>query len=90
MDPFLINLFGVIGGFCFAYCGVPQAYSTVMARKHLGTPITISASISTGSIFMYLYLYLSHGFDWIVTVNYSVGFLSWFILLCFGLKDKNG
>lgn len=90
MNTSLVNIIGLIGGFFFAYCGVPQAYKTIMAKKHLGTPITISASISLGSIFMYLYLYLSHGFDWIVTVNYSVGFLSWFILLWFGLKDKNG
>ena len=63
---------------------------TILARKHLGTPVSISGSITIGTIFMYLYLYLAHGFDPIITINYSIELISWVILLYFGLKEKNG
>ena len=89
MNTPLVNIIGLIGGFFFAYCGVPQAYKTIMAKKHLGTPISISASITIGTIFMYLYLYLAHGFDMIITINYSVELVSWAILLYYGLRNKN-
>ena len=87
MNHYLTNSVGLLGGLFFAFCGVPQAVKTIIARKHLGTPLSISGAITIGTILMYLYLYMAHGFDKIITINYTVEFVSWFILFFFGLKD---
>ena len=88
MDTLLINSIGLIGGLFFAFCGVPQAIKTIKAKKHLGTPLSISFSITAGSILMYIYLLLSYGFDPILAVNYFIEIVSWAILLGFGFKEK--
>jgi hypothetical protein len=87
MDSNITNMIGLVGGLFFAYCGVPQAYKTIVAGKHLGTPLSISASITIGTVLMYLYLYFAHGFDTIITINYSVEFISWLVIFIFGIKD---
>jgi len=84
----MIKALGLIGGVLFAYAAVPQALRTMKARRHLGTPLSIAAAIFFGTVFMYSYLYLSHGFDWIITVNYSVEALSWAVLIYYALKAK--
>jgi hypothetical protein len=82
----VVKLLGLLGGFCFAYAAVPQAIRSLRARKHLGTPVSISLAILAGTFAMYGYLYLAHGFDWVIAVNYSVEALSWAVLLFFGLR----
>jgi hypothetical protein len=83
----LIKLLGIIGGFCFAYCGVPAAYHTIKAGKSIGTPISIAWMITIGAIAMYLYLLCTYGFDTILTINYSVETLSWAIIVVYHYKD---
>lgn len=73
----LTKLLGLIGGFCFAYCGVPLAWATARAGKSIGTPIFTALAIVAGGVSMYAYLLLTYGFDWLLTVNYSVEILSW-------------
>lgn len=90
MNSPIVNLLGLIGGLFFAYCGVPAAYSTLKAKKHLGTPLSISIPIVAGSIIMYLYLFLAHGFDRILTFNYSVEVLSWSVILWYGFVEWLG
>jgi hypothetical protein len=72
----LVKILGAIGGFCFAYCGVPLAVATIKAGKSLA-PVTTAWGIVIGTIAMYLYILLTFGFDWLLTVNYSVELLSW-------------
>ena len=81
MTPALIKLLGGLGGFCFAYCGVPLAWATVRVGKSLGTPVTTAWGIVIGAICMYGYLLLTYGFDPLLTVNYSVEFLSWALVV---------
>jgi hypothetical protein len=83
----LVNLLGIIGGFCFAYCGVPAAY---LAIKHgyTKTPAIVSWMICLGGIFMYSYLTLSHGFDTIITINYTVEVLSWAVVLKYNYFER--
>lgn len=84
----LIKLLGALGGFCFAYCGVPLAYATIRAGKNLGAaPVATAWGIVIGAVSMYLYLLLSFGFDWLLAVNYSVEFLSWTTVLVYYYRD---
>jgi uncharacterized protein with PQ loop repeat len=86
MNTLFVKIIGLVGGLLFAYCGVPQAYKTLKAKKHLGTPLDISLCIAIGSIFMYSYLTITFGFDWIITMNYLVEFVSWTVLVFYGFK----
>jgi hypothetical protein len=77
----MIKLLGLLGGICFAYCGVPAAYVTARAGRSIGTPISIAWMIFLGAVFMYSYLTASYGFDAILTVNYSIEALSWALIV---------
>ena len=71
------SLLGILGGFAFAYCGIPAAIATYKAKKSVGTPIFVAIMIILGSIFMYSYLLLSYGFDLLLAINYLVQLCSW-------------
>lgn len=77
----MIRLLGIIGGLCFAYCGVPTALKTWRAGKSIGTPISVAWMIFLGAVAMYAYLTASYGFDWLLTVNYGVEAFSWLIVV---------
>lgn len=83
-----LQLLGLVGGSLFAYAAVPQAVRTIRAGKHLGVPLDIAAAIFGGTLAMYGYLHASHGFDWVIAVNYSVEALSWGVLLFYGLRPR--
>ncbi len=84
----MLSLIGLIGGFFFAYAAVPQTIKTIKAGKHLGTPVSIATAIILGTIFMYVYLYQTYGFNWVITINYIVELVSWVILWCYGMCDR--
>lgn len=78
-----IQLIGLLGGFCFAYCGVPAAYHTARAGRSIGTPVSVAWMIFAGAVLMYTYLTVLHGFDAILTVNYTVEAASWATVVWF-------
>lgn len=80
-----LEIFGLFAGACFGYAAVPAAWRTVRAGKHLGTPLDIILAIFGGTILMYAYLTAAHGFDWVLTTNYSVEAASWGVLLFYRL-----
>lgn len=88
MSAFLLKLLAAVGGFCFAYCGVPAAWATVKAGKSIGTPVSVAWSICIGALCMYTYLLLSYGFDWILAVNYGVEFTSWATIVVYHYKGR--
>ena len=77
----MLELIGLLGGICFAYAGVPSAYLTVKAGKSIGVPINMAILIFMGTILLYCYLYLKFGFDWVLTLNYSVEAISWAVII---------
>jgi hypothetical protein len=83
-----IKLLGIIGGILFCCCGVPAAYKTFIAKKSIGTPVSIAWMIALGSIFMYAYLILTYGFDVILTLNYSIEAISWLTIVYYHYKGK--
>lgn len=74
---------GIIGGICFAWCGVPAAWSTFKAGRSIGTPVTVAWLILVGAVAMYLYLLATYGLNWLLTVNYSVEAASWAVVVWF-------
>lgn len=73
----MLKLLGILGGFCFAYCGVPTAYATIRKGQSVGTPIAVALMIFLGAMAMYGYLLGSYGFDLVLTINYGIEILSW-------------
>jgi C1A family cysteine protease len=77
----LVKLLGIVGGICFALCGVPAAIGTYRAKNSIGTPISIALAITIGAISMYLYLLLTYGFDLLLALNYSIEVVSWGLIV---------
>jgi len=84
----LLSIIGLLGGFCFAYCGVPAAWATIRAGKSIGTPVTIAWMIAAGTILMYTYLFTLYGFNPVLTVNYAVEGLSWTIIVWYHYNPR--
>ncbi len=83
-----LEILGIMGGLCFGFAAVPAAYRTLRARKHLGTPLSICMAIFFGCLLMWTYLFLSFGFDWVVTGTYGVETVSWAVLLYYAWKAR--
>lgn len=81
----MIPLFGVLGGVCFAVCGVPLAWSTVRAGRSLGPGLWTPMLIAAGGVSMYLYLLLTYGFNALLALNYAVEVGSWAVVLWYYL-----
>lgn len=79
---------GAAAGFCFAYCGVPIAWKTYRAGKSLGTPVVTAIGICLGTLLAWFYLFFTYGLDVLLTINYTVEFLSWFIVIIYHYKGK--
>ncbi len=84
----LLSLIGLLGGFCFAYCGVPAAWATWRAGRSVGTPVAVAWMIAAGGVLMYTYLTALHGFDAILTVNYAVEVLSWLVVIWYHYRPR--
>ncbi len=82
-----VSLLGTLGGICFAYCGVPLAWASIKAGKGLA-PVSTAWGIVIGTIAMYLYLFLTYGFNFILSVNYTVEFLSWATVLYYHYRPR--
>jgi hypothetical protein len=83
-----LHWLGLLGGSLFAYAAVPQAIRTIRAGRHLGVPLDIALAIFGGTLVMYAYLHASHGFDWVIAVNYAVEAASWGVLLFYRLRPE--
>lgn len=84
----IVDALGFLGGACFAYAGVPSAVATVRAGRSIGVPSSLAWMIFLGTILIFLYIWIRHGFDWVLFINYSVEAVSWFVILFYHYKDK--
>ena len=85
----LISIVGILGGFCFAYCGVPAAWTAWKLKRNPGIPISTAWMITLGGILMYTYLTVKNGFDWILLINYTIETLSWGLIVWLTYFPKN-
>jgi uncharacterized protein with PQ loop repeat len=83
----MLSLLGLFAGCCFAFCGVPAAWSAFKTKKTM-TPTSIAAMIFVGAITMYVYLFLLYGFNPVLTFNYIIEMVSWGIVLRYCLAKK--
>jgi hypothetical protein len=77
----MLEIIGLLGGFCFAYAGVPAAIATIRKGASIGTPVLIAWAIFIGTLLMYTYLFGKFGLDWIVSINYFIEAVSWGVIL---------
>lgn len=82
----MLELWGLIAGAFFAYCGIPAMRRTLKAGKSVGTPIDVAWCIFLGGITMYSYLTIKNGFDWVLAVNYFIEIVSWGIIVRYHYK----
>lgn len=83
-----LEALGLLGGACFAYCGVPAAWATVKKGRSIGTPVSVAWMITLGSVLMYAYLFMSYGFNTVLAINYTVEFLSWATLVWYHYRPR--
>jgi hypothetical protein len=81
--PPMVSIVGLLGGLCFAYCGVPTAWRTIRAGCSQGTPASVAWMIFLGGILMFAYLAASYGFDRLLAANYAVETASWGVVVWF-------
>lgn len=80
MLTLLTKFLGILGGICFGFCGVPAALASYKAKAP-AAPLSVTAFICTGGVAMFSYLFLTYGFDLLLTLNYAVEVGSWGIIL---------
>ncbi|GAC1590833.1 MAG: hypothetical protein NVS3B25_09650 [Hymenobacter sp.] len=85
----MIETVGLLGGAFFAYAAVPSAVRTVRAGRSLGTPLDLCLSILIGLGLLYAYLTVVRGFDWVLTLTYSVEATAWLVLLFYRLFRRS-
>ena len=76
-------ILGIFAGIAFGWAAVPAAIATWRAKRSIGTPLSVIICITSGTILMYVYLFREYGFNWIITINYFVEFVSWMVLFWF-------
>lgn len=90
MTSLAINALAIVGGACFAFCGVPTAWATFRKGRSVGTPASVAWAILLGAIVMYAYLYLSYGFNALLALNYAVEAGSWGIIVWYHYFGRKG
>ena len=83
----IIQIVGLLGGLCFAYCGVPAAYQAIK-QGFTQTPVIVAWMICIGGVLMYVYLTAQHGIDWVITINYTVEVVSWAIVVFYHYSPR--
>jgi lipid-A-disaccharide synthase-like uncharacterized protein len=81
------KLLGILGGICFGYCGVPAAWASYKAKAP-AAPLSVTAMIVLGGVSMFSYLFLTYGFDLLLTLNYGVEVASWVLILYYHVRRK--
>jgi hypothetical protein len=76
----LVSLLGIIAGFCFATCGVPAARAAYKT-KTATAPLSVTVMIVIGGVCMFSYLFLTYGFNLLLTLNYGIEVASWGLIL---------
>lgn len=76
----LVSLLGGAAGIGFAMCGVPAARASWKIGAAVAPKSTAWLIFGSG-LAMYLYLFLTYGFNLLLTVNYFVEVVSWGVVL---------
>jgi len=83
----MVKILGLLGGFCFAFCGVPPALNAIKMGS-TSVPRSTAWLVFMGGVFMYAYLLFTYGFDLVLFVNYAIEIASWGIIVRYQLFPR--
>lgn len=86
----IIPIIGISAGICLASCGIPQAVKTIKDGHAKGLALNMMLMLISGIFLMGLYIYLQHGWDWIIHTEYSVSVIVWGISLYYYWFPRSG
>lgn len=72
---------GILAGCLLACCGVPQAVKTIKDGHAKGLSLNFMLMLIGGIFLMGLYIYLEHGWDWVIHGEYAISISVWAISL---------
>lgn len=79
----MIEVIGWVASFLFAFCGAPQAYKSYKEGHSDGVSGGLIWMWLIGELLMQIYVYLKHGFDMPLLVNYWINTLFVFVIIKF-------
>lgn len=85
----MIDLLGYVGGFLFAFCGLPQAWKSYKDGHSDGVSLMMILMWLSGEILMQLYVYLQHGLDLPLLLNYWVNTVFVFVILKYKIYKRD-
>lgn len=78
----MINqIVGLAAGCLLAGCGIPQAIKVIREGNARGIALNMMLMLISGLFLMGLYIYLQHGFDFFLHVEYGISIAVWGISL---------
>ena len=84
----IIEIFGWIGAFLLATCGLPQLYKTLKSKDFSGLSILFIIWWLLGELFLFIYI-IYEAFKWPLLFNYGINIIVCIIILIIFLKNKN-
>jgi len=85
----MIDLLGYIGGFLFAFCGLPQAWKSYKDGNSDGISMSMILMWLSGEILMQIYVFLQHGLDLPLLINYWINTFFVAIILYYKLYKRS-
>lgn len=74
-------IIGILGGLLLAACGIPQAVKTLKDGHAKGLSLNFMLMLIGGIFLMGLYIFLQHGWDWVIHGEYAISISVWAISL---------
>lgn len=81
-------LIGIVAGCLLAACGIPQAIKTVKDGHAEGLSLNFMLMLIFGIFLMGLYIFLEHGWDWILHGEYIISISVWSISIFYYLFPR--
>lgn len=77
----ITSLIGIAAGCFLAACGIPQAIKVLREGHARGIALNMMLLLIFGLLLMGTYIYLQHGWDWIIHGEYLISIAVWSISL---------
>lgn len=77
----IASIVGILAGCLLASCGVPQAVKVIKEGHALGIALNMMLFLILGLFLMGTYIFLEHGWDWIIHGEYLISVGVWSISL---------
>lgn len=85
----MIEAIGWLAGLLFAFCGLPQSIQSYRQGHSNGISNLFMGMWLSGEILMQVYVYMKHGMDYPLLVNYWINTLFCIIILKYKFFPRN-